>query len=144
MKVELVRLDSANKHHPFLSVLRRFKSVYTLQGKNQTTEHTQSSRAQRVATVHDVIKESGQVLPHPSAVLHAYASTDTPWVARTLSHGTPVKRGMVSPNLATHKTTQFAGPQKISYATVHNQSLFIQTQPTRAIIDTCGATTVEL
>jgi hypothetical protein len=35
-----------------------------------------------VAIVHNVVKESGWVLPHPSAVYHAYASTDTPWVMR--------------------------------------------------------------
>jgi hypothetical protein len=60
-----------------------------------------------VATVHDVIKKSGRVLPRPSAVFHTYASADTPWVARTLSHCTPVKRGKVSSNLSTHKATQF-------------------------------------
>jgi hypothetical protein len=47
-----------------------------------TTRHTQAQRAQRVATVHDAVKESGRVLPRPSAVFHAYALADTPWVAR--------------------------------------------------------------
>jgi hypothetical protein len=36
----------------------------------------------RVATIHVVVKESGQVLPRPSVVFHAYESPDTPWVAR--------------------------------------------------------------
>jgi hypothetical protein len=35
-----------------------------------------------VATVHDVVKIPGWVLPHPSAVLHTCSSVDTPWVAR--------------------------------------------------------------
>jgi hypothetical protein len=51
-------------------------------GINLTTRHTQAWRAPRVATVHDVVKELGQVLPHPSAIFHVYASVDTLWVAR--------------------------------------------------------------
>jgi hypothetical protein len=35
-----------------------------------------------VAIVHDVVKESGWVLPRPSVVFHTYASADTPWVAQ--------------------------------------------------------------
>jgi hypothetical protein len=60
-----------------------------------------------VATVHDVIKKLGWILPHPSAVFHAYASVETPWVARTLSHCTPMKLGKVSSNLSTHEATQY-------------------------------------
>jgi hypothetical protein len=44
-----------------------------------------------VATIHDMTKKLGRVLPRPSAIFHAYASTDTPWVAQTLSHYTSVK-----------------------------------------------------
>jgi hypothetical protein len=51
-------------------------------GINLTTRHTQARRAPRVATVHDTVKELGRVLPRPSAVFHAYASANTPWVAR--------------------------------------------------------------
>jgi hypothetical protein len=91
-----------------------------------------------VATVHDVIKESGRVLPHPSTVFHAYALVDTLWVARTLSHCTLVKRGKVSTNSMTHEATKFVGPNKIMYAPIDNQSLFIRTQPTQALIDTGG------
>jgi hypothetical protein len=60
-----------------------------------------------VAIIHDMTKKPSRVLPHPSAIFHAYASADTPWVARTLSHCTPVKQGKVSSNLSTHKATQF-------------------------------------
>jgi hypothetical protein len=60
-----------------------------------------------VATIHNMTKKSGRVLPHPSAVFHAYASADTPWVARTLSHYTSVKRGKVSSNSLTHEATRF-------------------------------------
>jgi hypothetical protein len=41
-----------------------------------------ATKAPQVATIHDAVKESGRVLPHPSAIYHAYASVDTPWVAR--------------------------------------------------------------
>jgi hypothetical protein len=50
-----------------------------MQGYKLTTWHTQAWRAPRVATIHDVTKKSGRVLPHPSVVFHAYASTDKPW-----------------------------------------------------------------
>jgi hypothetical protein len=81
MKVELLCLDSVNKHQPFLRLSQRFESVYTLQGKNLTTRHTRAKRAPQVAIVHNVIKESGRVVPRPSAVFDAYASADTPWLA---------------------------------------------------------------
>jgi hypothetical protein len=67
----------------------------------------------------------GPVLPHPSAVFHAYASVDTPWVAQTLSHYTSVKQGKVPSNSVTHEATQFVGPHKILYAPVHSSNLFI-------------------
>jgi hypothetical protein len=60
-----------------------------------------------VAIIHDTINKSGRVLPRPSAIFHAYASADTPWVARTLFHYTPVKLGKVSSNSSTHDATQF-------------------------------------
>jgi hypothetical protein len=47
-----------------------------------TAQHTQAKRAPRVATIHDAVRESGRVLPHPSAVFHAYALADTLWLAR--------------------------------------------------------------
>jgi hypothetical protein len=60
-----------------------------------------------VAIVHNVVKELGRVLPHPSVIFHAYALTDTPWVAQALSHCTPVKPGKVSSNSLTNEATQF-------------------------------------
>jgi hypothetical protein len=76
-------------------------------GINLTTRHTHAWRAPRVATIHDVNKKPGRVLPRSSAIFHAYASADTPWVARTLSQCTPMKRGKVSSNSSTHEATQF-------------------------------------
>jgi hypothetical protein len=60
-----------------------------------------------VAIIHDVIKKWGRVLPHPRAVFHMYASAGTPWVAQTLSHCTPVKRGKVPSSWSTHEATLF-------------------------------------
>jgi hypothetical protein len=55
-----------------------------------TTRHTWVAKTPWVAIVHDVIKESGQVLPRPSVVFHASASVDNPLVAWTLSHVTSI------------------------------------------------------
>jgi hypothetical protein len=103
-----------------------------------TTRHTRARRAPRVATVHEDHQRVEPGPPYPSVVFHVYASVDTPWVARTLSHYTPVKYGGVSSNSAIVEATQFVRPQEISYESVHNQSLFIRTQPTWALIDTGG------
>jgi hypothetical protein len=73
MKVELLCLGAANKPSPISEGVT---------GINLTIQHTQAQRAPRVATVHDAVKESGRVLLRPSAGFHAYASVDTPWVAR--------------------------------------------------------------
>jgi hypothetical protein len=58
-----------------------------------------------VAIVHDVVKELGCVLPDPSAIFHTCPLADTPWVAQTLSHCTPVKQVKVSSNSLTHEAT---------------------------------------
>jgi hypothetical protein len=104
---------------------------------NLTTRHTQAQRAPRVATIHDVTKKPGRVLPHPSVVFHLYVSTDIPWVARTLSHYTSVKQGKVSSNSSTHEATQFEDsicPICIGIF----KCFFIRTQPMRALTDTGG------
>jgi hypothetical protein len=87
-----------------------------------------------VASVHDAAKESGQVLPLPSVAFHAYASADTSWVPRTLSHCTPVKRGKVSSNPLTHEAIKFG--ESICPVFVSTfKCLFIRAQPTRALTD---------
>ncbi len=91
-----------------------------------------------VATIHNMTKKLGRVLPHTSVIFHAYASADTPWVARTLSHYTSVKRGKVSSNSSTHEATKFAGPHKSHMHQYIIKCLFIRTQPTWALIDTGG------
>jgi hypothetical protein len=82
MKLELLRFGAANK--PSLiseGVTEIWVNSQPCKGMNLTTWHTQARRAPRVATVHDAVKESARVLPHPSVVFHVYASVDTPWVA---------------------------------------------------------------
>jgi hypothetical protein len=74
-------------------------------GINLRRQQTQAWRAPRVAIIHDVTKKPGRVLPQSSAVFHAYALVDTPWVVQTLSHYTSVMCGKVSSNSSTHEGT---------------------------------------
>jgi hypothetical protein len=83
MKVELLRLGAANKPSPISEGVTDIRiNSQPCKGINLTTRHTWVRRAPRVATVHVVVKELGQVLPPPSTIFHEYASADTLWVAR--------------------------------------------------------------
>jgi hypothetical protein len=138
MKVELLCLGVVNKPSPISEGVTKISINSQLcKGINLTTRHTQAQRAPRVAIVHDAVKKLGRVLPHPSVVFHAYNSANTPWVDRTLSHYTSVKRGKVSSNSLTHKATQF-GDSTSPVCISTFKCLFIQTQPTRALIDIGG------
>jgi hypothetical protein len=106
-------------------------------GINLTTWHTQARRAPQVATIHDMTKKPGRVLPRPSAVFHTYASMDIPWVAQTLSHYTSVKWGRVSSNSSIYEATEFRNSICPVYVSTF-KCLFIQAQPTRALSDTGG------
>jgi hypothetical protein len=108
MKLIILRLNTPNKPSPMSEGVVEIRiNSQPCKGLNLITRQTQAMRAPRVAIVHDMIKKLGWVLPRRSAVFHAYASVDTPWVARTLSHCTPVKRGKVSSNSLPHKATLF-------------------------------------
>jgi hypothetical protein len=80
--------------------------------------------------IHDVTKKQGWILPCPSAIFHAYALVNTPWVARTLSHCTPVKQGKVSSNSSTHKATQFE--DSICPIYVNTFQMLVHSDPTDA------------
>jgi hypothetical protein len=81
-----------------------------------TTRHTQAQRAPWVATVHDVIKRwAGSYL---ALVL---------WVARTLSHCTPVKWGKISSNSSTHDTSQFG--DSICPVRVSTSQMLVHSEP---------------
>jgi hypothetical protein len=86
--------------------------------------------APRVATIHDVTKKTGRVLPSPSSIFHMYASVDTLWVAQTLPHCTLVKRGKVSSNSLTHEATQFG--DSICPICVSTFHMLVYSEPTDA------------
>jgi hypothetical protein len=54
-------------------------------GNNLTTRHTRTMKENEWPPFAMTIKESGRVLPRPSAILHVKTSKGSPWVARTLS-----------------------------------------------------------
>jgi hypothetical protein len=103
MNLIILRLDSANKPSPMS------EGVVEIQIDNQPCKGINLTHsgpeARWVATIHDVTKKPGQVLPHTSAIFHVYASVDTPCVAWTLSHCTPMKQGKESSNSSTHEAT---------------------------------------
>jgi hypothetical protein len=70
-------------------------------------------------------------------VFHAYASVDTPLVAHALSHYTSVRYGRIASILVAHNATQFGDFICPVYISTF-KCLFIQTQPTQALIDTGG------
>jgi hypothetical protein len=55
-----------------------------------------------VPTIHDAVKETIRAHVTLVHVLHASASTDTPWVAHALSDCTPVRDGRIASVLVTH------------------------------------------
>jgi hypothetical protein len=92
-------------------------------GINLTTRLTWARKAPRVATVHNVVKEMIKVHLTLVHVFHAYVSADTPWVAHALSHCICIRYGRIAFVSAGHEATQFVGPNKISYAPIHNSNL---------------------
>jgi hypothetical protein len=60
-----------------------------------------------VATIHDMTKEMIRAHLTLVHVFHAYASVDTPWMARALSHCTPVRYDRIASVSVIHDTTQF-------------------------------------
>jgi hypothetical protein len=129
MKLIILCLDSANKPSPMSKGLTEIRiNSQPCKGINMTTWHTQARRAPRVATIHDVTKKPGRVLPHPSALFHAYASADTPWVARRLCHYTSVKWGKVLSNSSTHEATQFG--DSICLVCISTFQMLVHSDPT--------------
>jgi hypothetical protein len=113
-------------------------NIQPCKGINLTTRHMWATEATRVETVHNAIKESGRVLPRPSGIFHVYASADTPWVAWTLSHCTPMKWVKVSSNPLTHEATKFR--DSICLVCVSTfKCLFIRAQLTRALTNISGS-----
>jgi hypothetical protein len=138
MKLIILHLNIANKPAPMSDgVVEILINNQPCKGINLTSRHTWATEATWVETAHNAVKESGRVLPHSSVVFHAYASADTTWVARTLSHCTPVKRGKVSSNPSTHEATKF-GDSLCPVCVSTFKCMFITAQPTRALTDRGG------
>jgi hypothetical protein len=138
MRVELLRLDSANKSSLIsesVTEIRINNQLY--KGINLTPWHMQARRAPWVATIHDVTKKPGWVLPHPSA-----SNTRMP---RRTHRGWPEHYPIIHPwskvrycTTRRHTKLLSLGIPYVPYALVHFKCLFIRTQPTRALIDTGG------
>jgi hypothetical protein len=108
MKIELLHLDSANKPSPISDgVTRIWINNQPCKGINLTTRYTQARRTPRVAIVHDAVKETIRAHLTLVHIFHAYASTDTLWVAHALSHYTSVRYGRIASVSAAHYATQF-------------------------------------
>jgi hypothetical protein len=99
-------------------------------GINLTTRHTQARRAPRVATIHDVTKETIRTHLTLVHVFHAYASADTPWVAHALSYCTHVRYGRIASISAGHDATQFG--DSICLVCVSTFQILVHLDPTDA------------
>jgi hypothetical protein len=96
-----------------------------------------------VATIHDEVKETIRAQITLVHVFHVYASAGTTWVAHALSYFTSVRYGRIASVSTAHDATQFG--DSICPVFVNTfKCLFIRTQPTWALIDTGGATTLKL
>jgi hypothetical protein len=97
----------------------------------------QARRTPRVTTIHDEVKETIRALLTLVHIFHAYASTDTPWVAHALSHFTSVRYGRIPSVSVAHDTTQIGDSiRPVCVSTF--KCLFNRDQPMWALIDTGG------
>jgi hypothetical protein len=96
-----------------------------------------------VATIHEEVKEMIRAHLTLVHIFHVYALVDTLWVAHALSHFTSVRYGRIASISAAHDATEF-GDSICLICISTFKCLFIQTQPTRALTDTGGATTLKL
>jgi hypothetical protein len=127
MKVELLLNDYNRQVLPISEGNHGDSSQFKpCKGNNLTTRHTRPGKTPRMATVQNAVKET--IMTHLTLVhvFHVYASADTSWVAHALSHFTPVRYDRIASVSAAHEATQFAGPHKILYASVHNSNLLIR------------------
>jgi hypothetical protein len=138
MKVELLRLNIANKPSPISEGVTEIRiNNQPWKGINLTTRHKQTQRAPRVATIHDEVKVTIRAHLTLVHVFHVYASMDTPWVAHALSHFTFVRYGRIASVSAAHDATQF-GDSICPVCLSTFKCLFNKAQPTWALIDTGG------
>jgi hypothetical protein len=125
MKLIILRLNTANKPSPMSEGVTEIRiNNQPCKGINLTTRHTQARRTPRVATIHNEVKEMIRAHLTLVHVFHAYASTDTPWVAHAVSHFTSIRYGRI------------ASICPVCVSTF--KCLFNRAQPTWALIDTGG------
>jgi hypothetical protein len=102
----ILYLDAANKPSSISEGVTEIRiNSQPCKGINLTTRHTQARRAPRVATIHDMTKETIRAHLTLVHVFHAYASVDTLWVAHALSHRTPVRYGRIATVSAAYDAT---------------------------------------
>jgi hypothetical protein len=136
MKLIILCLNTVNKSSPMSEGVTEIRiNNQPCKGINLTTRHTQAQRAQRVATIHDEVKETIRAHLTLVHVFHAYASMGTPWVAHALSHFTSVRYGRITSVSTTHGATQF-GDSICPVCVSTFKCLFNRAQPTRVLIDT--------
>jgi hypothetical protein len=138
MKLIILRLNIVNKPSPMSEgVIKIQINSQPCKGINLTTRHTWATEATRAATVNDEAKKSGRVLPCTSVIFHTYALADTPWVAWTLSHCTPMKWDKASSNSSSHEATKF-GDSICPICGSTFRCLFNRAQSMWALTDTGG------
>jgi hypothetical protein len=138
MKLIILRLNTANKPSSLSEGVTRIRiNNQPCKGINLTTWHTQARRTPQVATIHDEVKEMIRAHLALVHVFHAYASTDTPWVAYALSHFTSLRYGRIAFVSAAHDTAQF-GDSIYPVCVSTFKCLFNRAQPTWSLIDTIG------
>jgi hypothetical protein len=108
MKLIILCLGAANKPSLiFESVTEIRINNQPCKGINLTIRHTQARRTPWVATIHDEVMEMIRAHLTLVHVFHAYALTDTPWVAHALSHFTSVRYSRIASVSVVHDATQF-------------------------------------
>jgi hypothetical protein len=135
MKLIILRLDLVNKPSPMSEGVMEIRmNNQPCKGITLTTRHAQARRAPRVATIHDEVKETIRAHLTLVHVFDTYASANTLWVAHALSHYTFVRYGRIASISVAHDATQF-GDSICPVCVSTFKCLFIQTQPTRTLID---------
>jgi hypothetical protein len=134
MKLIILRLDSVNKQSPiFEGVTEIWLNSQPCNGINLTTWHMQARRPPRVATNHNVVKETIRAHLTLVHIFQAYASTDTPWVAHALSHCTPIRCGRIASVLVTHGATQFG--DSICFVCISTFQMLVHSDPPDTSLD---------
>jgi hypothetical protein len=138
MKLIILRLGVGNKSSPISEGVTKIRiNSQPCKGIDLTTRHTHAKRTPRVATIHDVAKDSIRAHLTLVHVFHAYASADTLGVAHALSRCTPIRYGRIASFSATHDATQFGDP-KCPVCVITFEMLVHSDQPTWALTNTGG------